>query len=292
MKHYGDDNEGQVYIPIISLILFVSNCLLILIFRSSNSLAGAYGLAVSATMLITTILAFVVFSKCWGKLKSGLLSIFFLMFDVTFFSSNLDKIVDGGWFPIGIAILMLFIMTTWARGRVLEEISLKGNQAEDKPSSLFGSSLIKTSGVGVFLASRAKGIPNTLMSFCKHTKTIPKQVIILTVVTKPYPRISTNRRVLIQEIEPHVIRVNVYYGFMQSPNIPQVLLNIKNELSFELKNITFFVGRQTGNITRKHNMSLWRKKLYIFLSKNAEEQIIHYKIPSDKVFEIGVRYSL
>ena len=292
MKHYGEDNEGQVYIPIISLILFVSNCLLILMFRSSNSLAGAYGLAVSATMLITTILAFVVFSRRWGKLKSGLLSIFFLMFNVTFFSSNLDKIVDGGWFPIGVAILMLFIMTTWARGRVLEENSLKENQSEDKPSSLFGRSLIKTSGVGVFLASRSKGIPNTLKSYCKHTQTIPKQVIILTVVTKPYPRISANRRVLIQEIEPHVIRVNVYYGFMQSPNVPKVLMKIKSELSFELKNVTFFVGRQTGNVTRKKNMSLWRKKLYIYLSKNAEEQIIHYKIPSYKVFEIGVRYTL
>jgi KUP system potassium uptake protein len=295
VKHYAADGEGQVYVPVVNGFLLVSTCFLVVGFGSSDSMAGAYGLAVSATMVITTILANITFARRWGWFLATLPSLFFLCFDFSFLAANVVKLEDGGWFPALIAILMFGVMTTWAMGRRVEEkrLSALGKSAEGLIESVSGKSAVRTPGTGVFLDSRGIGFPKTLAAYYEHTHSLPERVILMTVITDPVPRIPLDQRVNTLDQGSGILRVNVHYGFMQTPNLPAVL-NELDDVSAEYRpeETTFFVGRQTGHVTQAKGMPIWRKQLYAFLTRNAEEPIKHYQLPADRVLEIGVRYRL
>ena len=295
VKHYAEDGEGQVYVPVVNGLLFVSACLLVVGFRSSDSMAGAYGLAVSATMVITTILANITFARKWGWFLSTLPSLFFLTFDLSFLGANLVKLADGGWFPALVAIVMFAVMTTWAMGRRLEEKRLSGlgQSAESLIEGGVQARAIRTPGTGVFLDSRGIGFPKTLAAYHEHTHSLPERIILMTVITDPVPRVALAKRVNTVEQGEGILRVNVHYGFMQTPNLPAVLNSLGNEgVEYTPDQTTFFVGRQTGHVTQAKGMPIWRKQLYAFLTRNAEEPIKHYQLPADRVLEIGVRYRL
>ena len=295
MKHYAEEAEGQVYVPIVNAVLLLSSCLLVIGFRSSESLAGAYGLAVSATMVITTILANVTFAKRWGWFLATLPSIGFLVLDSTFLAANLVKLEEGGWFPALIAILVFIVMSTWAMGRRLEEERLNPleKSAGDLVETIRQTKPFRTPGTAVFLDSRGLGIPRTLSAYYEHTHALPEHIVLMTVVTDPIPRVPIEQRVTTLQISDDILRVNAHYGFMQTPNIPAVLKKLDDSLvEYISQEITFFVGRQTGHVTQAKGMSTWRKLLYAFMTRNAEEHIRHYHIPADRVLEIGVRYRL
>lgn len=295
VKHYAADGEGQVYVPVVNGLLLVSTCLLVVGFGSSDSMAGAYGLAVSATMVITTILANITFAQRWGWFLSTLPSLFFLLFDFSFLAANLVKLEDGGWFPALIAVLMFGVMTTWATGRRLEEkrLSALGKSAEGLIESMSEQDPVRTPGTGVFLDSRGIGFPKTLAAYYEHTHSLPERVILMTVITDPVPRVSLDQRVNTLDQGSGILRVNVHYGFMQTPNLPAVLNELDDgPAEYRPDQTTFFVGRQTGHVTQAKGMPIWRKQLYAFLTRNAEEPIKHYQLPADRVLEIGVRYRL
>ena len=190
---------------------------------------------------------------------------------------------------------MFGVMTTWAMGRRVEEkrLSALGKSAEGLIESVSGKSAVRTPGTGVFLDSRGIGFPKTLAAYYEHTHSLPERVILMTVITDPVPRIPLDKRVNTLDQGSGILRVNVHYGFMQTPNLPAVL-NELDDVSAEYRpeETTFFVGRQTGHVTQAKGMPIWRKQLYAFLPRNAEEPIKHYQLPADRVLEIGVRYRL
>ena len=295
VKHYAEDGEGQVYVPVVNGLLLVSACLLVVGFRSSDSMAGAYGLAVSATMVLTTLLANIIFARRWGWFLATLPSVFFLAFDLSFLGANLVKLGEGGWFPALVAVVMFAVMTTWAMGRRLEEKRLwpLSQSAESLTEDESKEQTIRTPGTGVFLDSRGIGFPKTLAAYYEHTHSLPERIILMTVITDPVPRIPLSKRVTTLEQGSGMLRVNVHYGFMQTPNLPAVLNSLDHDLAgYRPEQTTFFVGRQTGHVTQAKGMPIWRKQLYAFLTRNAEEPIKHYQLPADRVLEIGVRYRL
>lgn len=295
VRHYAPDGEGQVYFPAVNGMLLVASCLLVLLFRTSDELAGAYGLAVSGTMVITTVLANVAFAKRYGWLGPTLLSIIFLAFDGTFLIANLSKIEQGGWFPALVAILAYMTMNTWMSGREHENARL--NSMEQTPEqferALENDPPVRTPGTGVFLDSRGTGIPGTLSAYWAYTRSLPEQILFATVITEPTPRVPLNRRVDTSWVAGGVVRVNIHYGFMQTPNVPAVLSQLPDEImTYVAAETTFLTGRRTPHVTGAKGMAIWRKRLYAFLARNADEPIRRYQLPADRVLDIGLRYRL
>ena len=192
-------------------------------------------------------------------------------------------------------LLILAIMTTWATGRRLEEqrLSELGRSAEQLIETLNQDPPFRTPGTGVFLDSRGLGIPRTLAAYYELTHALPERVILMTVITDPIPRVPANRRVTTSQVGPNILRVNAHYGFMQVPNVPGVLSRLDHaDLNYVADETTFFVGRRTGHVTPAKGMPTWRKGLYAFLARNAEQHIRNYRLPVKRVLEVGVRYRL
>ena len=295
VRHYAPDGEGQVYFPTVNRILLVASCLLVVLFRSSDELAGAYGLAVSGTMVITTVLANVAFARRRGWIGPTLLSIIFLAFDGTFLAANLSKIEQGGWFPALVAALAYIMMSTWMSGRKQEAARLSSMEQtpEQFEKALNSNPPVRTPGTGVFLDSRGTGIPGTLSAYWAYTRSLPEQILFATVITEPTPRVPLNRRIDTHWVAGGVIRVNIRYGFMQTPNVPAVLSQLPDEImTYVAGETTFLIGRRTPHVTAAKGMALWRKRLYAFLARNADEPIRRYQLPADRVLEIGLRYRL
>ena len=295
VKHYAPDGEGQVYFPAINGMLLVASCLLVLLFRSSDDLAGAYGLAVSGTMVITTVLANVAFARTHGWIGPSILSLAFLVFDGTFLVANLSKIEQGGWFPAVVAAGAYMTMNTWMKGRKQESAHLASmEQTPQQFESLISREPpVRTPGTGIFLDSRGGGIPGTLSAYWTYTRSLPAKILFVTVITELIPRVPINRRVQTSLVANDVVRINIHYGFMQTPNVPAVLGQLPDEIiTYAPEETTFLISRRTPHVTGAKGMYLWRKKLFAFLARNADEPIRRYQLPADRVLEIGLRYRL
>jgi KUP system potassium uptake protein len=296
--HTSNTTIGQVYVPVVNGMLCVATIILVLVFKKSDSLAGAYGVAVATTMLITTMFLFIAMRKIWKwnlYAATGLCSVFFVM-DFAFFCANLMKIKDGGWLSLAIAACVMFIMITWddcrqiLRKQVMDAaLSMKNFLADVvllKP--------IRVPATAVFLAGNAAGVPRTLLHNYKHNMVLHNRIVIMTVVTEEVPYIEESQRTDISELGNGVYRLTLRYGFSETPDVPLALSKISIAgTDFNPMQTTYFLGRETLIVSnRKGPLSTLRKGVFAFLSRNACDASKFYHIPTNRVIEIGIQVDL
>jgi KUP system potassium uptake protein len=291
-EHTSEKAAGQIYIPAVNWGLLTMVILLVLGFRESGRLASAYGIAVTGTMLITTImLAVLVFSVWrWNRLVAAAIIGTFLLVDGTFFASNITKIPDGGWFPLLVAALSFTVLTTWAKGRLLMRRRL---QEAALPLSVFiksaANSAHRVRGTSIFLSTSADTVPAALLHNLKHNQVLHDRVIILNVRVEEVPHVPSEKRVEIHGAGSGFYRVILHYGFMQDVDVPRDLAGITTcGEPFSMMSTSFFLGRQKLIASRKvAGMALWREKLFAWMLKSSESAMEFFKLPTNRVVELG-----
>lgn len=295
--HTSENTIGQVYLPAVTGMLLVGTVALVLGFRNSDSLAGAYGLAVSMTMLLTSIMMtiFILRKWRWHPLLVAAVMIPIFMFDITFFTSNILKLRAGGWVGLTVAIVMFVIMITWNRGRLIMGKKL---HEDSLPLPLFIADIIQTNparvpGTAVFLTGSLNIAPRTLLHNFKHNKVLHQNIILLTIINQDLPRVQQTDRVVVQKLEAGITRITANYGFMETPDLSLLLSSLNLEgLDLTPSRVTFFLGRETIILVPQKSMFFWRKMLYVFLSKNARDATRYFNIPPNRVIEIGTQVEL
>ena len=292
VEHTSENQEGQIYLPRINWLLMIAVMALVVTFKSSGNLAGAYGIAVTGDMVISTLLASFVFYEVWkwNSTKTLIFMAIFLIIDFAFFSANILKIPDGGWFPILIGSVIFVLMTTWKKGRALLYKILKGEAIEINSfiSSIGANPPPRVEGTAIFLTPNPDGVPHALLHNLKHNKVIHDKVIILTVMFMDYPHSLTKDLVTVEKLPYDFYKVTVKYGFKDQPNLPKDLaLCSKNGLNIDPMNSSYFIGKEILLATPKENMNYWRKQLFIGLFRSAETITNQFKLPPNRVVELG-----
>jgi len=297
VQHTSEKEIGQIYMPAINVALLIAVIALVLEFRSSTSLAAAYGIAVTGTMVITTLLAFIVVRRLWGWgwIKSGLLISVFLTVDVVFFAANATKIADGGWFPLVFGLGVFTLMSTWQRGRQLMRSRLQREAIALEPflQGLGSGSVTRVPGTAVFLSSDPDAVPRALMHNLKHNVVLHQRVALVTVRVSDVPHVPDGERVAVQALPNNFHRVLVHYGFKDDPDLPKALAQCEQYgLPIDATQTSFFLGRETLIPRPKSEMSLWREKLFIAMFRNAGSAASFFKIPPNRVVEMGTQVVL
>jgi KUP system potassium uptake protein len=295
--HTSSKAEGQIYIPEVNWALMIACVALVIAFKSSSSLAAAYGIAVTGTMGITSFLYFLVCRRNWkySLLASLALFIPFVLIDLSFFSANVVKIAAGGWFPLAVGAGVFVVMTTWWRGR--RELS-KTMESGTIPDELFLQDIAETplprvSGTAVFMSSGTDGMPNVLLHHVKHNKVLHKQVVLLSIVTQNFPFAIGNQSLAVRDLGHGFYRVLANVGFMQQPNVPRILTRCeKHGLTVNAADTTYYLGRQTLLTTGRAGMARWRKVLFSFLSRNSRPPTAFFNLPPNRVVELGLQIEL
>ena len=295
--HTSEQAKGQIYMPTVNWILMIACLTLVLTFKESSRLAAAYGIAVTATMAITSFMYFEVtrIRWRWPLWQSALLLGLFLSFDCSFLGANLLKIVDGGWVTICIAVAILIAMTTWRDGRAIlakhyslmripEEVFLKDID-EYKPQRI---------GVtAVFMSIAPDGIPNTLLHYLKHNEALHERVLLLSVLSAETPTVAVEDRICVEDLGLGLYRIKASYGFMETPDIRSILDLMSNKgLQVDIYSTSFYLGRETMSATGTAPMAGWRKKLFIYMSRNAWNATSFFSLPPDRVVELGTHVEL
>jgi len=290
VQHTSDNEIGQIYVPTINWMLMVSTIALVLGFRSSSNLAAAYGIAVTATMVITTLLAYVVARHLWrwGAFPALGLTLLFATIDLAFLGANALKIAHGGWFPLLIGGAIFALMVTWKRGRELlgERIRSQIVPLEDFWELLRVERPARVPGTAVFMTSNAEGSPPALMQNFLLNRVVHQEVILLTLITTERPRELPHERVTLDPLQDGFKRVIARYGFMETPDVPQ-LLNEYRLSSSPLEHCTFFLGRETVLPAVGGGMARWRQHLFAFMTRNSQRAATFFNVPPDRVMEIG-----
>jgi KUP system potassium uptake protein len=289
--------QGQIYLPGINWGLFAAVVVLVLGFKSTNNLAAAYGIAVTGDMVITSLLATVVAAKVWGWGWSRAIALFtcFLVVELTFLFANLLKIPDGGWFPLVAGAAVFTLMTTWKRGRQLlaERLSGEGIELELFIDALLVSMPARVAGTAVFMNSNPAGVPHAMLHNLMHNKVLHERVIVVSVQMFDVPYVPEIDRVEVRKLKGDFYTVVVQYGFKDDPDIPAALvLCAEQGLQFEMMETSFFLGRETLIPKLNSDMALWREKLFIAMFRNAGSATSFFKIPSNRVVELGTQVVL
>jgi KUP system potassium uptake protein len=295
--HTSAEHEGQIYIPEINGMLMVGCLALVIGFGSSTALAAAYGIAVTGTMAITSVLFFQVARHRWGWSRRKLvpLTVLFLVFDLAFLIANAAKIHHGGWFPLAVGAGVLIIMMTWWRGRY--ELA-QAMDAGNIPDELFFGDVgvtetVRVRGTAVFMTSAAAGIPNVLLHHLKHNQVLHKQVVLLSVVTEPVPWVPSVSSITVTELGHGFFRLIARVGFMQSSDVPRLLAGCAARgIVSEPMTTTYYLGRQTLLTSGRAHMARWRKKLFAFLLKNSKPPTDFFHLPPNRVVELGVQIEM
>ncbi|MGE3760125.1 MAG: potassium transporter Kup [Pseudobdellovibrionaceae bacterium] len=296
--HTSSSEMGQIYVPAMNWAMMIACIWLVLEFRTSSNLAAAYGIAVALTMFITTSLALFVAWRRWRWKASTLFLIGLPMItvDMGFLASNALKIPDGGWFPLLIAILIFSLMTTWKRGRRILSIRLRAqcDRFAEFVKDPLPKEVCKVPGTAMFMASDPEMIPPALARNLRYNHVLHERVIVLSLVTREVPRVQRADRARIESYSNNLFRITCFFGFMESPNIAEVLEAIKLKgVEIPLADITFFLGRETLIAAQRHGgMALWREHLFAFMSRNAFRATQFFHIPADQVIEIGSQIEL
>ena len=292
IQHTSESEQGQVYMPRVNWGLMLATMALVIGFGSSSKLAAAYGIAVTGDMVITTLLAAVVFREIWrwSKLKTGLLIGLFLVIDIAFFSANLLKVPDGGWVPLLIGAIIFVLMLTWKNGRYLLYKHLKSEAMELTPfiEALGAHPPPRVPGTALFMTPNPEGVPHAMLHNLKHNKVLHEKIVILTVRFSDYPHTNLAERVTVEALPFEFYRVTINYGFKDEPDLPRdlVLCN-KYGLIFDTMDTSFFIGKEILIASEKSGMAYWRKKIFIGMFRSAETITNQFKLPPNRVVELG-----
>ena len=297
IDHTSAQERGQIYLPKINTILMISCIGLVIGFRSSSNLAAAYGIAVTLTMAITSVLLYFAAQNIWkwSRLKAGLVCGILLLIELAFFGANTLKIVHGGWFPLAVAAIIFILMSTWKTGRSLLGERLR---AASLPLRMFLDE-IQTSppqrvkGTSIFLAGNPEGTPMALLHNLKHNKVLHERVVIMTIQTAEIPHVPPVDRVTVEELQPNFYRVIGRFGFMEDPDVPQILAACKGQgLDLPEATSTFFLSRETILPSKKPGMFMWRERLFSLMSRNAQGATAFFRLPPNRVVELGMQVEI
>jgi KUP system potassium uptake protein len=295
--HTNPNEEGQIYVPQVNRALMVGVLLLVLVFRSSDALAAAYGIAVTGTFMCTCILAMVVFRRQYKWSRFAAIGVFggFFLIDGVFFAANALKIPQGGWVPVLLGIVLTALMTSWKRGREL--LALRWKQ-DSMPLASFLSRLpqsrtVRVPGMAVFLTGNPDVVPASLLHNLKHNKVLHEKVLFVTIQNLDQPEAGRGHRLKVEELAPGVHRVFLRYGFMESPNLPRALEDLRHAgVAFDPMQASYFVSREVLVRATIPRMPLWRLSLFLVMARNAVTTTEFFRIPSDRVVELGVRVAI
>jgi KUP system potassium uptake protein len=295
--HTSAHAEGQIYIPEMNWALMAGTIAVVLQFRSSSGLAAAYGIAVTGTMAITSYLFYLVCTRRWGISQPRALAFLipFLIIDLSFFSANAAKILDGGWFPLAVGVIVFGVMTTWWRGRIeLSQIMDAGVVPDDLVlADIVAAPPPRVRGTAVFMSSTPGGIPNVLMHHMKHNQVLHQQVVLFSLQTLNVPWAPTSKSLEVRDLGQGFYRVVCKVGFMQSTDVPKILQRCADAgVRAEPMTTTYYLGRQTLLTTGQTKLALWRKLLFSFLSRNARPPTAFFNLPPNRVVELGLQIEM
>jgi KUP system potassium uptake protein len=295
--HTSETEIGQIYIPAVNWLQLVVVVIAVLLFQSSDNLAGAYGIAVTATMFCTTILTFFVTRYRWHMPLAVCFGAtgFFIIMDIMLFSSSSLKLFHGGWFPLALGAILFTGMMTWKRGRqlVFENLQKHAIPLEDFLQSLFVAPPMRVYGTAIFLRGESDGVPHALLHNLSHNKVLHERVVFLTVHMIEEPWVAEEEQAKVISLGHNCFQVNVSYGFKDEPDIPQVLRQCAGQgLEFEMMETSFFIARQTVISTPGAGMAPWREHLYVAMSRNARGAADYYQIPTNRVIELGTQVEI
>jgi KUP system potassium uptake protein len=296
VRHTSNLEAGQIYVPQINTLLAIGAVLLMVSFHSSENLAAAYGIAVTGTFLCTTTLAVVVFRRRFEWPRWVAVSVFgaFFVIDGSFFAANLLKVHDGGWVPLLVGVGLVALMTSWKRGRDLMFARWRQDSMPLAPflARLPRSRTIRVPGMAVFLTGTPDYVPTSLLHNLKHNKVLHERVLFVTVQTTDEPEVPAERRTELSELAPGIHRVLLRYGFMESPNVPRELENLGPDVAFDAMQGSYFLGREVLVPGMEPKLSWWRRWLFLAMARNALPATEFFRIPSDRVVELGVRIAI
>jgi KUP system potassium uptake protein len=297
IEHTSSLEMGQIYVPQVNWALMVSTIAIVIGFGSSTALAAAYGIAVTLTMVITAVLLHVVAVERWRwPLPAALLVTgIFLSIDLAFFGANALKIAHGGWLPLVIGGGIFTLMTTWKTGRriVAERLTARATPLETFIAGVTIRPPARVPGTAVFMTAQPKGTPAALVHNLRHNKVLHQHVVILMVITRPVPHVPEADRYTIREIGGGVFELTLHYGFMEDPDVPAALLGAREHgLTFDDSDVTFFLGRETLIATKTPGMALWRERLFVVIARNAVRATAFFRLPPERVVELGVQVEL
>ncbi|HEV2846763.1 MAG TPA: KUP/HAK/KT family potassium transporter, partial [Thermoanaerobaculia bacterium] len=295
--HTSGQAIGQIYIPAVNWFLMFSACGLVLAFQKSTNLAAAYGVAVTTTMVITTILAYVIARRLWGwsPWVVAPVAVFFLVIEGSFFGANILKVWDGGWLPLTVGALVYTVMATWKKGRQIlgERLAQDALPMEQFVANVQPDSPPRVPGTAIFLSRDPRGTPTALLHNLKHNKVLHSKVIVLSLQTEEIPAVPADERIELQPLGKEFYRLIAHYGFMQDPGVPDVLAQLKKKgLELDLMSTTFFLSRETLIPSKKPGMAIWRERLFALMSRNAQRPTEFFRIPANRVVELGMQVRL
>jgi KUP system potassium uptake protein len=295
--HTSASHAGQIYIPRVTMALLVGVLLLVGMFHTSSALASAYGIAVTTTMVVDGLLAFIVVWKLWHLKfwQAALMIVPLIVVDVTFFSANLLKLFEGAWAPLLFGAAMVLLILTWRRGTNL--LAQKTRRSE-VPLDLLIANMEKkpphvVPGTAVFLTSEPEFAPTALLHNLKHNKVLHEHNVVLTIKTTDTPRVADEERVTMTTLSPLFVRVSLKFGYMERPNIPKALaIARKHGWSFDIMSTSFFLSRRALKVAAHPGMPRWQDQLFIALAKSASDATDFFQIPTGRVVEVGTQVTI
>jgi KUP system potassium uptake protein len=297
IRHTSESMAGQIYMPRVNWMICGAVVAAVVLFKNSSNLAAAYGVSVTAAMVIDSMMAFFVVWKCWKwpMWQAACLMIPFLIIEQIFFSANILKFFAGGWVPISIAAGLGLVMWTWVRGTRLLAKATKSTDAdldwlvrklEAKPPH-------RVPGTAVFLTGDPYSAPTSMMHNLKHNRVMHERNILLSIKTVETPRVPRHERVTVERVSDHFIRIIARYGFMETPSVPKILEHCKRkDCSIEMGGTSFFLSRRSLRVTSKSEMPRWQERLFIALADSAEDATTYFQIPTDRVVEVGTQVAI
>jgi KUP system potassium uptake protein len=297
ISHTSAAEEGQIYLPQVNFTLLIGVLGLVAAFRNSDSLAAAYGIAVTGTFTCTSVLSMVVFRRQFGWSRLAAMGAFgaFFVIDLSFFTSNLLKVPEGGWVPLVLAGALIALITSWKRGR---DLQLARWRHDSLPLVSFlarlpQSRIVRVSGIAVFLTGNPDYVPNALLHNLKYNKVLHEQVLLVTVINMDVPEVSRAERCTVEQLVAGIYRVVIRYGFVESPNIPRDLAGLRTRgVDFDPMQVGYFMGRDVLVPALVPKMPIWRLWLFLVMARNAVSATEFFRIPSDRVVELGMRVAI
>jgi KUP system potassium uptake protein len=297
IRHTSRETEGQIYVPRVNVLLMIACLALVLTFRSSSALAASYGIAVTATMTVTSLLFYVVARRIWNwsLLQAGIPVAIFIVVDLAFFVANTVKITDGGWIPISIASSIFIVMTTWKRGResLGKMLSEKSMPLQAFIDELVQKKTVRVPGTAVFMTLSQDVAPSVLQHHVKHNRSLHERVILLSILTEHTPEVPALQKVRVTELSSGFFKVTARYGYMETPDVSEILIfSMGAGLPIEIEKLSFYLGRESILPNGTTRMAGWRKRLFILFSKNARPATEYFRLPPDQVIEVGAQISI
>jgi KUP system potassium uptake protein len=297
IRHTSRETEGQIYVPRVNRLLMITCIALVLTFRESSSLAAAYGIAVTATMTITTILFYFVARRMWNwtLFQAGIPVLGFLLIDLSFFGANAVKLLQGGWVPIAIAVSIFIVMSTWKRGREAlgAILSEKAIPLEHFIDEVVRRKIVRVPGTAVFMTLSRNVAPSVLQHHIRHNRSLHERVILLSIVTEHTPDVPALQKVRVTELSEGFFKVTARYGYMETPDVSEILIFAMGAgLPIEIQELSFYLGRESILPNGSTPLAYWRKKLFILFSRNARPATEYFRLPPDQVIEVGAQISI